>query len=929
MKRLLAVLLVLAIVVSLGMIVPGSAAKYEKAPFYFVNWQGPSYEEFPDNVDVMPYFSLTDIQKGDTEITITYEGVSDIPTIAKKLKEEFDKRPEGMRYVNFPMKVEQQVEYMIYMDKTVAMIKAWTKEFFTEYKRIGGKIDGLIFDTEYSSIGAYYINKAYKEKTTIKDEVEGTTEVVQMNKNIYNDIVNDPRYATDVRPYLEERGFKFNEQVGGDKSEIYSIAGSSGLEQSIWNAVMRNRYCRYINEACSPFMELYPDAYVSNYRFPGGNQWEEATDQTGGQQNTGGNTMYAGNTANENFYLRRPYKNMRDTSSKYITPETYNEAVYEDNPFNAFLMEVNIFKDMYASSDNKQISAWITGFNYQASTTRPKNGVTYTPYYAETLFHIGLLDPKPFIGYVIAPRDTDENDDPYDYTDVIQNISEILKELTRVVGYADRKPIFVPRTWNSNFVLSGMYAAGRNVWRITPNTSEGATLEGFKVKDKAPTFSIDGETVIFPQGRIIEDKKIFATGTSGYWIETPADVMPVVINDTDRYEQYPAYEENFESYDAGITFSKTTVRHPDGWIIGAKSFTVQNHNGSKALEMTGTAVVENTKIPLNVTAGDSYAKQQVWEVTVTVPGSGELQVLSCDEKDSGIRISGGKVYYNGNTELASVMAGQTYIISREVDFRNENAFTSTYTVYDAEGTMVAQKQGVAMGKVTIPVKNITFSCTDVDKAYIDDYRLRATGVTTELRLYEADTGMRINDISAATKEDVVYRVSWMNATGEYQIAKVYNNGKLIQTIPMPSGADSFTTAHVDSGSKITVAVEKGTAPALPNYDEGDFEWEAGKPEETEPVTLPTVFFEQEHNGPEEFTYPDETGDIYSGTEDTYPDDTEPVVIEDEGLSGGRIALIVVGSVLVLAGGGFALCWFVIKPKWLDALKVKFSKKQDI
>ncbi|MBQ3529938.1 MAG: hypothetical protein IJA47_05550, partial [Oscillospiraceae bacterium] len=782
MKRLLAVLLCLAILISLGAVVPGSAAKYEKSPFYFVNWQGPSYKEFPDNVEVMPKPQLTDIKEGDTKITLTLYDTTDIPTMAQKLKEEFNSRPEGTRYINFPLAVEAQVEHMIYMDKTVAMFKAWMKEFFTEYKRIGGKIDGLIFDTEYSPIGAYYINKAYKEKTTIIDEEEGTPVTVQLKKNIFNDIVNDPRYATDVRPYLVERGFKFYEQVGGDKSEIYSITG--GAEYSIWNAVMRNRYCRYINEACSPFTELYPEAYTSNYRFPGGNQWEEGTSQDGGQLNPAGNTMYAGNTANENMYLRRPYSGMRNTSTKYVTPITYNEAVYEDNPFNAFLMETNIFKEMYASSDNKQVSAWLAGFNYQAATTRPANGIAYTPYYAETLFHIGLLDPKPFIGYVIGPRDTDENDDPYDYTDVIRNISEILKELTRVVGYTDRKPIFIPKTWNSNFVLSGMYAAGRNVWRITPNTCEGTTLASFKVKDEAPTFTIDGETVIFPRGRIIEDKKIFATGTCGYWIETPADVTPVFVNDTDRYEKYPAYEENFETYNAGAAFTKSTARHSDGWIIGATGLTVQSHNGSKALEMTGDVVLENTKIPLNVTAGDSYAKQQIWEVTVTVPGSGELQVLSCGENDSGIKISGGKVYYNGTTELASVTAGKTYIISREVDFRNENAFTSTYTVKNADGSLVAEKKNVAMGQVTIPVKNIAFSATNVDKAYIDNYRLRATGVTTELRLYEADTGMRINDISAATKEDAVYRVSWMNATGEYKIAKVYNNGKLIQTIEM-------------------------------------------------------------------------------------------------------------------------------------------------
>ena len=927
MKKLLAVILVLATLLSLGAVIPGSAAKYEKSPFYLVNWQDSSYGEFPDNIIAMPRAVLSEIKKGDTKITISLYGTTDIPTMAKKLKEEFDSRPEGMRYLNFPMEIAQQVEYMIYMDKTVALFKAWVKEFFTEYKRIGGKIDGLILDTEYSSIGAHYIHQAYKAKTTITDEEEGTQETVQLNKNIYNDIVNDPRYATDVRPFLVERGFQFYKQVGGDKSEIYSISDKNSLEYDIWGSVMRNRMCKYLNEACSPFMELYPDAVVSNYKYSGGNMWAEGTAERGGPV-IGGNTMYAGNTANANFYLRRPHADMRKTSAEYKTPITYNQAVYEEIPFNAFLMETAAFKDMYAATENKRINVWITGFNY-GPESRPEYGLNYDPYYAETLLHIGLLDPKPFIGYIIGPRDTDMNDDPYDFTDVMKNVSDVLNELTRLVGYADRKPIYIQRNWNSNFVISGMYAAGRNVWRITPNTCQGTTLEEFLVKDKAPTFNIDGETIIFPQGRIIADKKVHATGTCGYWVETPADVTPVIISDEDRYEQFPAYEEDFESYEAGTILDKTTVRHPDGWVIG-KGITVQEHNGGNALEMTGTTVLESTKIPKNVTAGDSYAKQQLWEVTVTVPGSGELQVLSCDASDSGIRISGGKVYYNGNTELTSVTAGQTYTISRELDFRKDNAFTSTYTVYDDDGEIVAQKKDVAMGKLTLPVKNITFSATNVDEAYIDDYRLQAIGVTTELRLYEADTGMRMADPTAATKEDAVYRVSWYNATGEYQIAKVYNNGKLIQTIEMPSGADNFTTGKVGKNSKITVTVEKGTAPTHPNYDNGDFKWVAGQSsaEETEPKPVgPTVFFEQEH-ATEEYTYSYETEETYLETEDTYPEETEPV-IEEKGLSGGTIALIAIGSVLVLAGGGFALCWFAIKPKWVEALKVKFSKKQDI
>ncbi len=972
MKRLLAVLLILATLISLGITVPGSADKYAEAPFYLVNWMGPRYVDFPENVAEMLKPELTAITKDDTKITINMFDTTDIPAMAKKLKEAFNSRPKGTRYLNFPMAIEKQVEHMIYMDKTVAMFKAWIIEFFTEYKRIGGKIDGLILDMEYPVAGAYYINSLYEKSITIKDELKGTSVTIPQNKEIYNNIVNDSRYATEVRPYLEERGFQFA-TPNGDQSEIYPISDSTSTEYAIWNAVMHNRICKYLNEACAPFVELYPEADVSNYRFAGNNVWNESSDDWGKAYN-GGNTGYAGNAANENFFLSRPYETVQDTSNGYITPITYNGAVYEDTSFNAFLSEVNTFKDMYASSDNKRISAWITGFNYLSTGERTESGLAYSPYYAEMLFHIGLLDPQPFIGYIVAPRDTDGNEDPYDYSDVMRNVSEILEELTRVAGYADRKPISVPKTWNSNFVISGMYAGGRNIWRITPNTSDGMTVAEFKVKDQAPTFRIAGEIVTFPQGKILEESKIYATGTCGYWIETPADVTPVVITDTDRYEKYPAYEENFDTYEVGATFSATTVRHTDAWTFDGAAATIQSNNGSKALELTGTATITNTKIPMNVTAGDSYAKQQVWEVTVTVPGSGELKVLSCSENDSGIRIAGGKVYYDGDTELASVEAGKTYVISREVDFRNESAFTSTYTVKTADGKMVAQKKDVAMEQVSIPVKNITISCTDVDKAYMDNYRLQATGVTTELKLYEANTGMRIADATAAREKDTVYRLSWMNASRDYQVAKIYNDGTLIKTVEMPSGADGYITDLVEGNSLLTVTVEKGKAPQYPDYDKDDFYWtpeetvlpETTTPPETEEATTPsteemtvppTTDSTAPTEGTTETTAPvDPTEGITDPTESTAPVDptegttdptestapvdptegtkepttpvTTPVAptapVEDaKGISGGKVILIVICAVLVLACGGFALCWFVIKPKWL--MDIEFNK----
>lgn len=159
---------------------------------------------------------------------------------------------------------------------------------------------------------------------------------------------------------MEERGFHFTEP-NGYESEIFGISVSGSAEYSIWNAVMRDRMCKYLNQLAAPVMEYFPEATISNYRFPSSKGWQESVSQTGGIS-SGGNTNYAGNTANENYYVRRPYERFFASTSKYNKPTFYNKTVYEDSAFHSFQFEANVFKDMYESltfddSNDRRISA--------------------------------------------------------------------------------------------------------------------------------------------------------------------------------------------------------------------------------------------------------------------------------------------------------------------------------------------------------------------------------------------------------------------------------------------------------------------------------------------------------------------------------------------------------------------------------------------
>lgn len=799
----------------------------EVKPFYLLNGEVP--EDLRTYMYEKPSFYTKTFTSGQTTPTFSWSGATSIESLAAKLKAEFDNRPAGTRYFKLDAMsktIHALVEHNVFYDEAVYQVKTWVEAFLAEYYRIGGKLDGIQVDVEYIYGGAWYIHLAYHESN---------------DKALYNDpdifwsIVNDPRYATEIRPMLEELGFPFlsEDKQTSVKSEIYPINTKGSKAYTIWNIVNSLRMSAAVDEAVfEPLLRYYPNARVTDYqvRYTYGWQKTHMNDATP----MVGNRVGLGSTSNFNAYSSRPTTSISGTGSNpsYTTPPAFNDAVYELTPFNTFLWEMNIFKNMYDATDSKRVAAHIAFFNYNPNR---KGTYSNTPYYSESFYHIALMDPEPFLGYILDNEvfANGKNSDDPNVSDFGYNLSvveDLLAEMTRVAGASDRKHIPTQAYWNSKFVISGMYAGGRNIWRITPDTSTGVSLEAFKVKDQTPTFYINGQTVIFPQGRIISDGNVKQVGTCGYWVETPADVEPIIINDADRYSQYPSYEENFESYAAGTAFSGDTARHKATWEVTGTA-NVQLLDGDNVLALTGNTAINSVKLPKNITAGDSYAKQQAWEVTVTVTEGSELYLLSCAEDDLAIRIANGQVYYGltGAYQLlegVTLSAGSTYTIRREVDFRTADAFTSGYTIFDTDGNLLGGVDNVALATVTLPVAKI--GMTNVSgTAYIDDFKLYPTGVTTEFEVYDAQTGFEVADPNAARTADSAYRLSWMNASSAYKVAKIYNNGVLVEEIPMAPGQDGVNTGIVKGDNiNLSVVTENGSAATIPDYDNGDFTWHA-------------------------------------------------------------------------------------------------------
>ena len=830
MKRIAAMFLLLALILPL---VPAAKADTVAVkPYYGIGSSDFNRVKFPNlegrltvNVGVadgQTYFSSS-------------TGGKDINKIASILKTTADRYPEGMRHLILfrTSEVFQLGEDVVYLEKGVNQLKEQFTTFIKAYAEAGGKLDSLILDVEYVNLYSWYIyTKAYTKGVP----------------TIYADIVKNPLYQTEIRPMLVERGFVFYEDPSGAQSEIFSIyprlkgeeKKKYAISQEIWDTVMRIRLNNYMTEAIyEPLAQYMPGVALYDYQSRAIHAWNKDLSDTGEHSYITGNSVPVGITSHYNTYGSRLGSGFftEDNQPVYKNPVAYNNAVYDRTPYHHFLWDINLMKNMYAASGGK-VSFTVAEYDYSPNKVgTPSN----TPYYTETVLHIGLLDPQPFSIYMYdkAFESTEE------YNKRAQVLQDIMAELTRVAGYADRKPIAVPSTWNSSFVLSGIYANGRNLWRLTPDTSKGTTLESFQVKAADPTFSIDGQTVTFPQGKIIADGQIGVVGTCGYWIETPKDVTPIVTTDPNRFSQYPAFSEDFESYASGAAFDSATANPKGCWTVEGTP-TIQAQNGNQALALTGNVTLSNTKLPQNITAGDNYAKEQIWEVsfclTENLPADGELKLLTCG--DGGIKIAGDKVYYDENGSYkalngVTLTAGQSYTVRRRVDFRTD--FVYDFAVMDAAGKVIGEAKTVAMAKISLPVAKISISCANVTgQVLLDDYKLYPTGVAADLEVYNAQSGILLQDTTQKSSHDVAYRLSWLNGSEKVHsrevIATFYDaagkeiSSQTLKRVEMQPGCDNVETGivQVPQGQAVVLQLKGGTENPEPTVPT------------TEPTTAPTT-----------------------------------------------------------------------------------------
>ena len=244
MKRFLAMVLTLAMLLSMvpamALVTSAETATEDNTdvkPFYALTWSSTNRRKFSNmdemiNVRVAPERPDKGVKACEPEeIYLSFNGfnsTTELDAMAQSLKNVLDDYPEGMRYIlltNTGIALQAGADYIVYADAGIAVLKAQVTALMEKLAALGAKLDGVILDTEYVAMGSWYIygKEYYGGYGGLYEPSEEDIAAYGLNRNIYNDIVADSRYATEIRPLLEERGFKFYEEIGGNKSEIWSM----------------------------------------------------------------------------------------------------------------------------------------------------------------------------------------------------------------------------------------------------------------------------------------------------------------------------------------------------------------------------------------------------------------------------------------------------------------------------------------------------------------------------------------------------------------------------------------------------------------------------------------------------------------------------------------------------------------------------------
>lgn len=426
---------------------------------------------------------------------------------ATNIKTKLDAREKGRKLLFIEAKVTNQLAAksvnFIWEDEVVEEVAAQMEAFFKAFYEIGGEIDGIYSDDETTMCPW---NLTSNGKITGEDL-----------QNKLNGITADPKYQEYIRPQLAERGFRFDRSPTQNELTIVSYTRSesaSNKEYMIWTAVMDTYKSECLRKAFyEPAKKYFPYITYANY-------WSNdtyAAYYTGNahRYHLGGNRISAGTHSSPVLYQAQGESKFIPDGSDYKVPST---------PFGETLWLVNSMRSVMLSTPGGKTMPWV---NAKIDPTKNFASIKNDyQFYYEYINHIGMCNPDAllFYGPAYYPTDSAEmaKENALAIIAAMEELNAYTKKSDAKTLVTDCVPIDAP------YILSGMYTDGRNLWRITPDTSIMSEGQSFCVNEGIPTFYIGGITITFPDGEILPN----VHSTHGYWVETPAGTYPEISYDT-------------------------------------------------------------------------------------------------------------------------------------------------------------------------------------------------------------------------------------------------------------------------------------------------------------------------------------------------------------------------------------------------------------
>ena len=438
-------------------------------------------------------------------------------------------------------------------------------------------------------------------------------------------------------------------------------------------------------------------------------------------------------------------------------------------------------------------------------------------------------------------------------------------------------------------------------WKFTIANASQSMPDASRITTEAPTSSSANDGIMHGIGHDMEYRK---AGDASWTQGTGSSITGL---SSGNYEI--RYKAKF-NYDASPSI---TVTVPESGVA-SYSLTVNNGTGGGVFT-EGASVTITANAP---TTGQRFAGWTIdgisgldttpKSITFNMPANAVNATANYEDIEYTVTVNGG----TANKENAKY--GETVTITATVPTGKR------FVEWTSESGIAFTDKTSVTTTFTMPAEDVTVVATIADETY----RITVTNgtATPEMAKYQAEVTVKANEPDTDMYFDK-WEVTGITLSDE-------DLAKSTLTFNMPAGNVTFTATYRNA-ENFVVSVNGGTGGGT--YKEG------------ESITVTA----EDKEGKVFKGWKDESGNIVS-TEKSYTftvsgETTLTAVYDDmssgggeiappakkDGLSGGQVAGIVIGSVAVAGLGGFAIFWFAVKKKTfadlITAIKALFTKKK--